>query len=70
LTTHKEPNRSSGGFSQIGYKHIKLLNEVAPQFMVELLNEEMNNSSVPHQWKKNICIPIYKGKLEHDNPSA
>ena len=52
------------------WKHLKLVNDADSNFMTDFVNEELNDTSVPIQWKKCTCIPVYKGKLSSELPEA
>jgi hypothetical protein len=52
--------RSSPGPSTIRYLHLSLLMEAAPDFMTDMVNEQLNSTEAPVQWRICTVIPIYK----------
>ena len=43
--------RSSPGPSGIRQEHLKLVNEIAPDFFCDFVNEELNNTESPSHWE-------------------
>jgi hypothetical protein len=68
----KKNARSSPGSSGVRYMHLALILEAAPEFLCDLINEQLNSTHAPDKWSTCTVIPVYKvmKMLQINDPKA